>query len=363
MPRERGFILATTLLVMTLLTVMLTAAFVMISAEYRTTNGSYATTRSLGLAQAGLQSYLSQSHVLGSGYDSLNYAFPGGYSRVVARRLRDSTATEPAVWVVYSTGVDTTAALTSQASGQRVVAQLARLDPGTLPARAAMVAPNGVQYQSNGSNPINGNSLAYVTTGCVLPGSPARDTVGLSVGALTDISGQYSSPYPGGEGANGMEILGSASTTIDSTHIDWAALVSGEFTPDYYASWPPPCSSPSCVHQSYYWTVNATVPSGQRRGLLVATNDVILSNFAHWDGIIVAGGRLTTTSPTANYTIHGMVITGLNLALGSDPGPNVIRRGGGRTIQWSYCYARSSTSSLSYLVPIRGTFVDTWKTY
>ncbi len=87
---RRGFILATTLLVMTLLTVMLVATFVLISAEFRTTNGSYSTSRSLDLAEAGLQSYFAFAHTLTTGSDSTNYTFPGGYASVVAKRLRDS---------------------------------------------------------------------------------------------------------------------------------------------------------------------------------------------------------------------------------------------------------------------------------
>ena len=49
---ERGFVLATTLLVTTLLTVMLAASFLLVSAEQRTTDNSFGTARALALAQA-----------------------------------------------------------------------------------------------------------------------------------------------------------------------------------------------------------------------------------------------------------------------------------------------------------------------
>lgn len=361
MPRERGFILATTLLVMTLLTVMLTAAFVMVSAESRTTNASYATTRSLGLAQAGLQSYLSQSHVLGSGYDSLNYAFPGGYSRVVARRLRDSTGTERAVWVVYSTGVDSTGTLVGQGSGQRVVAQLAHLDAGILPARAAMVAANGVSMSASGANPIDGINTGFDVPPCFTPNPPNAfyDTVGLVTG-----TGMYTGSggaTPGGE-AGGTQYLADAGEVIDSTRIDWARLVAGEFTPDSYNALP---TNGNSTYQSHYFTGNVTIPSGTRRGMLVSLGNVTLANGSHWDGIIIAGGKLDA-NVNGNFRVHGIVITGLNISLGQAVSANQVRRECGtctREIRWDYCYTRSSIANLSYLVPIRGTFVDTWKTY
>jgi len=363
MRRERGFILATTLLVMTLLTVMLTAAFVMVSAEYRSTNGSYSATRALNLAHAGMQSYLSQAHMLGSGYDSTVYPFADGYARVVARRLRDSTSSTRAVWIVYSTGVDSTRALTTQGTGSRVVSQLAYLDPGTLPARAALVAANGVEMTTAGSNPIDGTNPRFVTGNCVIPSSPADDTVGLAIGGSGDytataVPGNGLTPYPTGEGTNGMELLGNSMTVVDSTYIDWPALVAGQFTPDYYGSLP---AAGNNTYQTHYYTGSVTIPSGQRRGMLVTLGDVTLANNSHWDGIIVAGGRLIATP--ANYTVHGMVITGLNLSRGITVGRNQIRRGSNKVIRWDYCYTVASVNSLAFLVPLSGTYMDVWKTY
>ncbi|HWO89589.1 MAG TPA: hypothetical protein VNL98_10620, partial [Gemmatimonadales bacterium] len=176
---RRGFILATTLLVMVLLTVMLTAAFVMVSAEYRTTTSSHGSTRALNFAQAGLESYLAEAHNLSSGYDSTHYSFSGGYARVVARRLRDSTASVSQLWVIYSTGLDTSRQLVSEGGGgQRVVAQLATLDPGQLPYRAAMVAANGVLMSGSGSNPITCDDFGFTTPGCIT--AARHDTTGLT---------------------------------------------------------------------------------------------------------------------------------------------------------------------------------------
>ena len=342
--------LVTTLLVMTLLTVLLTAAFVMISAESRTTGSAYETSRSLNLAQAGLQAYFASSHNLTSGQDSTNYTFPGGYAHAVARRLRDSTATERALWIVYSTGLDTTRSLTA-GGAQRVVAQLAYHDRGTLPSRAAMVAANDVNMTANGTNPISGVNAGVSITGCTIPA--AADTAG-----LTTPSGAYGGS-PGVSPSNGIEYLASPTAVIDSTHIDWARLLGGEFTPDYVGTFP---AAGNSTYQTHYFTTDVTIPSGQRRGVLVTTGDVTLVSGSHWDGIIVAGGRLDG-NVNSNFVLHGMVITGLNISQGQNVTANQVRRGTGRAIQWDWCYARSAINSLGFLTPIRGTYTDTWDTY
>ena len=90
----RGFVLATPLLVTTLLTVMLAASFLLVSAEQRTTDNSFGTARALALAQAGQQNYLAQNRGLSdtSSYDSSRVTLVLGYADVVATKLRPSHA-------------------------------------------------------------------------------------------------------------------------------------------------------------------------------------------------------------------------------------------------------------------------------
>lgn len=360
-PPRRGFVLPTSMLVITLLTVMLAAAFILVSADYRTTDNAFASSRALANAQAGLQNYFGVGHGLaGLTRDSTGYAFSTGWASVVAQELRDSAGTSrPSLWVVRSTGFDTLRAQPGQPNGQRTVAQFATYQTGMLPTRATMVAVNGVRMNPNpasAASPITGVNTGFAPTTynppCTAPASP--DVTGLTVGAAADYFGG-SGPDPVG----GIEYLGSAPAVYDSTHVDWAKLVAGQFTPDFQSSMPPLGNN---TYYSYYYPSDVTVPAGQRRGMLVATGDVILGNNAHWDGVIVAGGRLVADS--GNYSIHGMVVTGLN----GSPQPNLVRRvwplgTSIRVIQWDWCYAHASMSSLSYLVPIRNAWVDTWSTY
>lgn len=349
----RGFVLPTTLLVVTLLTVMLAAAFILVQAEQRTTDNAFGGARALAIAEAGLQSYFSRGHSLQNrSLDSTTYAFHNGFAEVVAMRLRNADTAVAALWVVRSTGYDTLRTAAGQPNGRRTVAQFAYFRSGVLPARAAMVAPNGVQMTSNGNNPIDGGDALFC--------SPRQDTTGLTVptGGYADSSASGARPPPTGSPA--VEYLASTNAVIDATHIDWAGVLAGQFTPDYTVS--PPCTSPLQLSgfPSGYCVGDATL-SGRRYGLLVVTGDVALQDGVHWDGIIVAGGRLTTpVTGGSRYVVHGMVITGMD---GPGVPANMLRRGNNRVIRAASCYTGPSVASLSYLVPVKNTWVDTWSSY
>lgn len=373
----RGFVLPTTLLVTTLLTVMLTAAFILVSAEHRTTDNSLAGARALSLAQAGLQSYLAANRGIGSTttYDSVRYTVSDGYSDVVAQRLRPAAGSSMAVWVIRSSGYSTDPRLGGQTQGKRVVAQLAQLNLGLLPARAALVSANGTQVIASGANPLSGDDLGTSVAPCVPPGGNAADTFAVSTPTYSQGGGSDPQGEGSGGGVNGVNLLASASAVIDSTRIDWASLLEGNFVPDYTI---PGASLPAYGASTYnvgYVIGDATIPANPSsswntaaglRGMLVVTGNVYLSDQAHWDGIIVAGGTVGAPvgAPNADYVVHGMVITGLNNSVSPGSVPvNQLRRGGTRIIRWTYCYTRASIGSLNAMVPIRNGWVDTWTTY
>ena len=365
--RTHGFILPTTMLVVVLLTVMLAAAFALVSAEYHVTDNAFASSRALAFAQAGMQNYLSVGHSLSGTSDSVVYTFRGGYARVLALRLRDSVTVAPKarpLWVVRSIGFDTVRAPAGQPNGQRAVAQFAQLQTADIPILATMTAANGVQMLPSGANPnpIDANPLTNVDAHfSVVPGCAAIRPNPSNVATALLLPSALYAPGSGPRPTGPFPVqLGSSAAVIDSTHINWALLLGGQFTPDYVNQLPP---SGNSTYQIHYFTGNVSIPSGSRRGFLVAVGDVTLQNGAHWDGIIVAGGRLDA-SVSGSYTVHGMIVTGLNLSLSGHPvGTNQIRRGNNRVLQWEWCYAHASISSLAYLVPIKNAWVDTWSTY
>ena len=361
---ERGFVLATTLLVTTLLTVMLAASFLLVSAEQRTTDNSFGTARALALAQAGLQNYFSQNRGLtdSMSWDSVRIPLVLGYADVVAVKLRPSGAANGSalsLWVVRSTGVATSPVMAGQTRGSRTIAQFAQLNGGVLPARAALVALNGVVINGGSAspapaNPVSGHDLGSIPP-CTSPGGLAADTF-----AISAPSGRYQPTNVLAPAGVGVETwYPSWSNLYDSTHIDWVGLTSGNFLPDYTVPpgpWPPLVSSNYLVG---YAPGDVTIPAGQRRGMLVVTGNVTLAPSAHWDGIILAGG---TIYPNAGTIVHGMVVTGLNQALGQAVPPDTIQPGA-TNLQWTWCYTQSSVNSLSALVPLKNAWADTWTTY
>src|SRR5262249_40278638 len=94
-------------MVMTLLTVMLSAAFIMVSAEFRASDNSLAISRASALAQAGLEDYLSRNRgiITSTVYDSVRLSYSSGYADVVATRLSaQGGGSKPTIWLIRSSG-------------------------------------------------------------------------------------------------------------------------------------------------------------------------------------------------------------------------------------------------------------------
>ncbi len=369
---RRGFVLATTLLVTTLLTVMLAAAFLLVSAEQRMTDNSFGVARALARAQAGLQNYFSQNRGITAGqtYDSTRIALSGGYADVVARQMRAGGAGSGSVlalWVVRSSGVSTNAVMAGQVQGAHTVAQFAELNPGTLPARAGMVALNGIAtitgVGSNLANPLGGHNFNAAVPGCTPP--PLADTF-----AVSAPSGGYSQSAnvltPDGRGVDPGPYA-AWNNLYDTTHINWPSLIAGNFLPDYTippGPWPAPLSDNYIIG---YAPGSVTIPASTgMRGMLVVAGNVTMASGAHWDGIILAGGYF---SDAQGGVVHGMVVTGLNKALTpslpvpTDTVPVGVAAPYDARVRWSWCYAQGAVNSLASLVPMKNAWIDTWSTY
>jgi len=372
-------VLATTLLVTTLLTVMLAASFLLVSAEQRTTNNSFGTAQALAISQAGMEHYFSQQHAIdtSSTYDSARITVTGGYADVVGQRVRPAGATTGsslALWVVRSHGVATGPVLSGQVSGTHTTVEFAQLNPGKLPARAALVALNGVAFIGPPAQPypVSGSDLnSGLCSGN--PGGTAADTFAVNVPRTLYLALQGTAPASQQGGIPTVDSLPFPGSTnlYDTTHIDWAGLLAGNFTPDYTippGPWPAPGGSTYSVG---YVNGNVTLPTAGPsgiRGMLVVTGNVTVVNGTHWDGIIVAGGRLIVQpAGLTNFNLHGMIITGLNTALGQSVPRDTLTYGTGLQgipqIQWTWCYTQSAAAALSALVPMTNSWSDTWSTY
>jgi hypothetical protein len=258
----------------------------------------------------------------------------------------DSSAVGRALWIVRSQGTVTTAGLSGTPMASRTVGTLANLDGGYLPTPAAYVAANPVVVYGGGSvtSPLRG------ADGCATPSA--------SRAALLVAQGAYSlagpAPLPG------VDSLATQQAVLDSTHIDWASLINGNFTPDYTVpAWP--------VWAGYpvgYAPGDVTIDNGGRAGILVVRGNLTFagSGASQWNGIILVGGWVRVTPP-AQPLVSGMIISGLNnLITPNSVGPDSIPQAGA-VFQWHSCYAAAALAGLSALRPLRHHWIDTWSTY
>ena len=316
-----------------------------------------------------------------------------GYADVVARKVRSSggaNGSTLALWVVRSTGVSTSPVLTGQVTGTRTIAQFAQLNPGLLPARAALVALIGVQVSSPGAhnNPVTGHDSTGSKSPCVAPSNPADDTAAVSAptAVLSDGQNGYLQTAGGDpDGTKETSTFASWSSLYNATRIDWPGLLGGNFFPDYMVTNASPLSAWPAAGNTNYPVVyvprdalgnnqDIVIPAGVRRGMLVVTGNVLLQANSEWDGIILAGGNLTVSSACDDVNspicyLRGMVVTGLNIALGQsvprDAVPRFGKHGdkGSAYVQWAWCYTHSSIGTFSALVPVKNGWADTWSTY
>ena len=343
MSTERhGFILPTTLMVMTLLTVMLTAAFILVSAESRTTDNSLAMGRAQSLAIAGLQKYLTLNRGIapGASSDSTRLSFSTGYADVVGARLVAPNATGVALWLVRSTGVLTGSTLTGLTTARRTVAQLASFNPGVLPLRSAFMAGYPITVLGSGGPPISGHDACNA--------SNFSDDLTIATGTLSGSTGGLAADY-----------LPSSAAVLDSSHVDWASLLAGNFTPDYTVpSWPSWSGYPIG-----YAPGNLAISGGGRIGILVVQGDLTLNAGAGWNGILIVGGRVIV--PNGTIAVRGAVISGLNnlITPGSVGLDTLYRVAGSTAFQWNSCEAGWSVAALAAMSPLKNGYIDTWAEY
>lgn len=319
---RRGFALPFALLTLALVTAAVVAAFAATSAETYANNAMRAQDRAYQLAEAGLQQFMLRRAEAGfcsncapnpavADSEWTRVSLTKGYANVVSVRLRrDKSDGTPALFLIRSTGVDTSAKLSG--AGNAIYAQrtLGLYGTwGTAPMRvlSAFTSLNGMTNTASipgGGVPIDGDDAC---------------------GALSDVAG-VTAPSGGGYLGTGERPAGSpaldTNTTLDSltkrVGIDWEGIIRRDAIPADFSlpdgSWP-------TASQMNIWPVirvrgpgTFTIP-GSGKGLLIVDSNLVLSGSRDWDGVVLVGGSFT-----ANGTgdVSGAIVTGLNKLLGAD---------------------------------------------
>ncbi len=354
---RRGVTLPLVVMVVAILGVSVVVTTNRASADRQVSSDHQAQLDAFAVAQSGLEQYFST--VIGmppASKDTTITSLPGGTALISLRRLRDSSGTIPATFVVTSRGTNTTAVRYGSRIpiAQRTVAQYAVWTPATFDIDAAFTSLSGLDKNGN-SGALDGNDA------CVGTGKPAIPGVGVPNGTFTG----HSNPINGNPD-NTPKYLGTpgpTGTAKDSVHIDWAGIKAGTSVPPDYTiptnSWPNATQMNGWPVIMANGNLSLTGGSTDGKGILIVTGDLTLSGSYKFDGIILVGGTLTSNG---NNTVLGAVITGLNVKTGTNVAQEAVGNGN-KTFQYHSCNIANALNHIGSLQRVKNGWTDTWSSY
>lgn len=344
---ERGSALPLTILLVTIITLMLTAAFVRVQADRRMAEGSGATADALAVATSGLQRYMAfydSVQVRPVDGDSVRINLTGGYADVVAHLVQVPGDTmQIHTYIVRSRGTVIQPAQGPDPQARRTVAQFAYWFQGGIKAVAALTSINPSDY------------VPQAGTDVVIDGND-----GCTVDATMGFRASWASDRPGTPiGTPGWKIQDTWSVVAGETGIDWAAIESGDVEEDYTS-----VINGDTTFATYILDgaeENLTDITGT--GLLIVLNklDTEGARF-EWDGVVLIGDDF---DPNADTTIvRGLVVTGLDRIIGApvadngfqDPDDNVY-------ISYNSCNIARALARFRGFDAVRNAWIDNWATY
>jgi hypothetical protein len=356
--REDGIALPTTILVITLVTIMISALFVRVQTDRRIGESGGHNVDALALAQGGLDTYLGTVNFDACDRPSrppdgasVRINLTGGFADVLAHVVRKPSDTLGTwMYVVRSTGRVIIPALGAEPQAQRTVAQFAEWQSSSLTPPAAFTAANGLFRTGGGSIELRGVDQAVV--GCTEPNVYALRVPGGTPHPTprADFVMNGVSPY--------ISQAGTAFDVADETGIDWAAVVGGGLVPD--------------TNQIVLWDMNYPVMlingdatlntnNSQGFGTLIVTGDLeIVGNWLYWYGIVLVGGEIEFNA--TEQLFDGFVVSGLNEQLGVSVGMGDIGTVA-TDIDYDSQYIRKALKALAGFAPVSNGWIDNWATY
>jgi hypothetical protein len=284
--REEGIALPTTIFVVTLVTIMISALFARVQVDRRIAESSGHEVDALAIAQNALGIYLGTVNfdacdrpLRPPDGDSVRINVTGGYADVVAHVMRrpvDSLDTW--MYVVRSTGRFIIPTLGSDPQAQHTVAQFAEWQSNTVLPQAAFTAANGLVRTAGGGLEFLGDDQA--PAGCQEPSVHAlRLPAGTDPTPRADFVMNGAAPL--------IEQSGSKNQVAVETGIDWAATIGGGLVADTNAIvlW-------DMNYPVMLVTGDATINASSSQGfgtLIVTGNLTIQGDYLYWYGIVLVG--------------------------------------------------------------------------
>ena len=267
--------LSLSILVIAVLSLSVLVAAARLSSERQITSDQEAVMDAFTVAQAGMEEYFRALTALPAGtfpptsHDTTITTLPGGTAQVSLRRLRDSTSTTPAVWVVTSRGNNTSAKRFNfrVPSAERTVAQYAVWQPANLDLDAAFTslgASTRTAPRARSMGTTAARRLAAIP-GVAVPG-------GAYTGQTSPINGNPDNAPVS------LGTPGTAGTAKDAVDIDWAGISAGTALPNYTIpgnSWPTGAQMNNwpVILANGDLTVDATL-NNDGKGILIVTGNL-----------------------------------------------------------------------------------------
>ncbi len=367
---RQGFALPMTLFLISILTLMLTAAFTKVQSDRRVGNSSGAAVDALGIAKAGVQQYMGTRPINTPGStsapwrppdgDSVRITIGSGYADVIAKVVRRPADTV-ANWMYVIRGVGHVIDPTQGADPQavRTIAQFAQWQTGKMDIQAAYTAANRVRVVVGASNTI----YIYGLDACgVTAGLPALKVANGSDDIWNGAPGTYWNNNYWYDYGTTIQVEGDTQANIAlNTNIDWSAILGGGITPDYTSI--QVSGADQWNYTTQMVTGNATL-SGAGSGLLIVTGDFTISgSTSYWYGVVLVGGRVIFNATSWSW-VNGALISGLND--GPTGGSAVSRTDIGNRPTYLYynsCMVSTALARLTGFAPITNGWVDNWSVY
>ena len=345
--RERGFALPFAILMVTVITLMLLAAFVRAHAEQRLAESSGSTVEALAGARSGLNRfvrYYDSAQIRPADGDSLRFNVTGGYADVIANLVETPADTfDTHRYIVRSRGtvIEPTQGADPQAG--RTVAQFANWFQGGINDVAAFISINITDYAFNAGTDVivDGTDWCGPTT---IMGFRAVGTSDTLIGPLGTPPQRVQNMWP---------------TVANETGIDWDAIENGgAITPDYTS-----VISGDMTYATYLITGDVIFTNVTGTGLLIVTGKVdTQGTIFEWDGVILIGDDFDPHADTTR--VRGMVVTGLDETTGGAPAWNGFAAPGENIyIQYASCRVQRALEPFRGFVPISTAWVDNWAEY
>ena len=360
---RRGGTLPMVILLLTVTTVALAAAYTLNGTEAQIGDDYEEQVAALALAESGRHRFLTDRAGLGftatppAAVEVDTIPYTGGRAIVTLTRIRPQVQQLPPLYLLTSRGVRSTGGPGGIPPAERTVAQYVYWDAMPLNILAGWTSLSGLQ--KNGLNPNSISGVDQSPNTAVCP-------------ALTSIAAVAVPTSPGFSGNQGsltgtplVKTLGDAAATRGAVDIDWAGITAGTADITYDITIPTgtlPTTAYFTANPDYWPTIKVTgnlALQSNGRGVLIVTGNVVMSNQAQWDGVILVGGTLTSNGLTG---VSGAVVSGLNILIGQAV-PITDVGNGDKAYRFNSCNTARALRNQAKLRPVPNSWMDNVASY